>query len=153
QLHQDLQGDERRPERRDRRQQERGPDAPRRREFPEEVRGLATRMTRAAVTAFFASAAGLLIAGAGVGAAGPAPDATVSGTIVFDGVWPAKTGQPQFQAVIDQFERRYPNVHVTYRPIGPGIPIALEAAVAAGHPPDMADLPQPGAVQELVDAG
>ena len=50
-------------------------------------------------------------------------------------------------------EKLYPNVHVQYRPIGPGLPIALKAAVAAGHPPDMADLAQPGAVQELVDAG
>src|SRR5262245_16958643 len=107
-------------------------------------------MTRAGITAF-ASLVLLMVAGAGTGAGGPTPDATVSGTIVFDGVWTARTGQPQFQAVIDQFERLYPNVHVEYRPIGPGLPIALTAEVAAGHAPDMADLAQPGAVQELVD--
>jgi alpha-glucoside transport system substrate-binding protein len=110
-------------------------------------------MTRARIGALFASAAVVLIAGAGAGAGGPAPNTAISGTIVFDGVWTARTGQPQFQAVIDQFERLYPNVHVVYEPIGPGLPIALTAAVAAGHPPDMADLAQPGAVQELADAG
>jgi alpha-glucoside transport system substrate-binding protein len=110
-------------------------------------------VSRTGVTAFFVAAVGLLISGVGAGAGGPGPDSAVSGTIVFDGVWTARTGQPQFQAVINHFEQLYPNVHVEYRPIGPGLPIALEAAVAAGHPPDMADLAQPGAVQELVDAG
>jgi alpha-glucoside transport system substrate-binding protein len=108
---------------------------------------------RTAITAVCALAVALVAAGAGIGKTGATPNSAVSGTIVFDGVWTSSTGQPQFQAVIDQFERLYPNVHVAYRPIGPGLPIALEAEVAAGHPPDMADLAQPGAVQELVDAG
>jgi alpha-glucoside transport system substrate-binding protein len=103
-------------------------------------------MTRAAVTAFFASAVALVIAGAG-----STSTTAVSGTIVFDGVWTARTGQPQFQSVINHFERLYPNVHVAYRPIGPGLPIALEASVAGGRPPDMADVAQPGTIQELVD--
>jgi ABC-type glycerol-3-phosphate transport system substrate-binding protein len=114
-------------------------------------------MTRARFTAFLAAAVGLLVAGAGAGDGAGTPvgavNTAVSGTIVFDGVWTARTGQPQFQSVINRFERLYPNVHVDYRPIGPGLPIALEATVAAGHPPDMADLAQPGAVQELVNAG
>jgi ABC-type glycerol-3-phosphate transport system substrate-binding protein len=110
-------------------------------------------MTRAGITGFFVTAVVLLAAGVGAGASGPAPDSAVAGTIVFEGVWTARTGQPQFQAVINHFERLYPNVHVDYRPIGPGLPIALDAEVAAGHPPDMADLAQPGAVQELVDKG
>src|SRR5262245_52505322 len=113
-------------------------------------------MTRGGLTTFFVSAVALLVAGAGTGdagrmAAGSGKDPTVSGTIVFDGIWTTRTGQPQFQAVINQFERLYPNVRVDYRPIGPGLPIALEAAVASGHPPDMADLAQPGAVQSLVE--
>src|SRR5262249_60269024 len=110
-------------------------------------------MTRAGIIAFFAAAVVLLITGVGAGAGAPAPNSAVSGTIVFDGIWTARTGQPQFQAVIDQFERLYPNVHVSYRPIGPGLPIALAAEVAAGHPPDMADLAQPRAVPELGDQG
>jgi alpha-glucoside transport system substrate-binding protein len=112
---------------------------------------------RAAVTAFLVSAVAFLVAGVEAGDAGrPARDGkepAVSGTIVFDGIWTARTGQPQFQAVINRFERLYPAVHVEYRPLGPGLPIALAAAVAAGHPPDMADLAQPGAVQEFVDEG
>src|SRR5262245_26731671 len=110
-------------------------------------------MTRAGIIAFFAAAVVLLITGVGAGAGAPDPNSAVSGAIVLDGVWTAPTGQPQFQAVINQFERLYPNVHVEYRPIGPGLPIALEAEVAGGHPPDMADLAQPGAVQELVNRG
>jgi ABC-type glycerol-3-phosphate transport system substrate-binding protein len=101
-------------------------------------------MTRLAVTALLA----VFLAGGGAVAA--ARDTAVSGTIVFDGVWTADTGQPQFQAVIDRFEKLYPDVHVEYRPIGPGLPIALEAG---GQLPDVADVPQPGTVQELVDAG
>jgi ABC-type glycerol-3-phosphate transport system substrate-binding protein len=109
--------------------------------------------TRATIAAFLASALGLLIAGIGDTAstrAAATPDTSVSGTIVFDGVWIAGTGQEQFQSVIDQFERLYPNVHVEYRPIGPGLPIALQAG---GQLPDMADVAQPGAVQQLVDSG
>src|SRR5215831_13171380 len=107
-------------------------------------------MTRGRIAVFFASVVVVVIGGAGAGARGPSPNPAVSGTIVFDGVWTAGTGQQQFQAVIDQFERLYPNVHVEYRPIGPGLPIALQAG---GHPPDIADVAQPGAVQELVDSG
>jgi alpha-glucoside transport system substrate-binding protein len=117
------------------------------------IERLSELMPRASITASVVAAVVLVIAGAGAGAVGPAPDSAVSGTIVFDGVWTARTGQPQFQAVINHFTRLYPNVHVEYRPIGPGLPIALAAAVAAGHPPDMADLAQPGAVQQFVDEG
>jgi alpha-glucoside transport system substrate-binding protein len=107
-------------------------------------------MKRAAISTLGVLAAALLIAAAGTGDHGTAPDRSVSGTIVFDGVWTSSTGQPQFQAVINRFEKLYPKVHVEYRPIGPGLPIALESG---GQLPDMADLPQPGAVQELVDRG
>jgi ABC-type glycerol-3-phosphate transport system substrate-binding protein len=102
-------------------------------------------MARAAVTALLV---GILVVGGGT--VGAAEDTAVSGTIVFDGVWTADTGQPQFQAVIDRFERLYPSVHVVYRPIGPGLPIALEEG---GQLPDVADVPQPGTVQQLIDAG
>src|SRR5262249_60806903 len=108
-------------------------------------------MTRAGIIAFFAAAVVLLITGVGAGAGAPAPNSAVSGAIVFDGVWTARTGQPQFQAVINQFERLYPKVHVEYRPIGPGLPIAL--AEGGAQLPDMADVPQPGAVQQLVNEG
>jgi ABC-type glycerol-3-phosphate transport system substrate-binding protein len=99
---------------------------------------------RASITAVCVLAVALLVTGAGVG------DPSVSGTIVFDGVWTAQTGQSQFQAVIDQFEKLYPNVNVEYRPIGSGLPIAL---TEGAQTPDMADVPQPGAVQQLVAQG
>jgi alpha-glucoside transport system substrate-binding protein len=107
-------------------------------------------MTRAFVTTCLVSATALLVAGAGTGASqssGP------SGTIVFDGVWTSGSGQQQFQDVIDQFEKLYPSVHVEYRPIGPGLPFALTIGDGAGRLPDMADVPQPGAVQQLVYEG
>jgi ABC-type glycerol-3-phosphate transport system substrate-binding protein len=105
-------------------------------------------MTRPGITALCALAAALLVAGAN----GAAPSSAVSGTIVFDGVWTPTTGQTQFQAVIDQFQKLYPNVHVDYRAIGPALPIVL-TETAGGQLPDMADVPQPGAVQQLVDQG
>jgi alpha-glucoside transport system substrate-binding protein len=105
-------------------------------------------VTRAVVTVCLVSAMALLIAGAGTGAS---KRAAVSGTIVFDGVWTSGSGQEQFQDVIDRFEKLYPGVHVEYRPIGPGLPYAL--SVGSGALPDVADLPQPGAVQQLVDEG
>jgi ABC-type glycerol-3-phosphate transport system substrate-binding protein len=109
--------------------------------------------TRATIAALLVSLLGLLVAGAGDTAstlAAAEANTAVSGTIVFDGVWTASTGQQQFQAVIDQFERLYPSVHVDYRPIGPGLPIALQSG---GQLPDVADVAQPGAVQQLVDGG
>jgi ABC-type glycerol-3-phosphate transport system substrate-binding protein len=110
-------------------------------------------MTRGCITTFCVLAAALLLAGAGAGGNGPAPDPSVSGTIVFDGVWTSTTGQPQFQAVINQFEKLYPNVHVEYRPIGPALPLVLTEGGAGGQLPDVADVPQPGAVRQLVSEG
>jgi alpha-glucoside transport system substrate-binding protein len=77
----------------------------------------------------------------------------VSGTISFDGIWTSSSGQKQFQDVIDAFNKIYPNVHVNYKPVGNNLPTVLQTAVAGGHPPDMADIAQPGTVAQFAKQG
>jgi ABC-type glycerol-3-phosphate transport system substrate-binding protein len=77
----------------------------------------------------------------------------VSGTVTFDGIWTASSGQKQFQEVIKGFNELYPNVHVNYKPVGNNLPTVLATAVAGGHPPDMADIAQPGTVAQFAKQG
>jgi len=80
---------------------------------------------------------------------------SVKGKVSFDGIWTSSTGQKPFQAVINAFQKRFPNVHVNYKPVGNNLPTVLATAVAGGHPPDMADIAQPGhhqAVREPAQA-
>jgi ABC-type glycerol-3-phosphate transport system substrate-binding protein len=71
----------------------------------------------------------------------------VSGTINFDGIWTAGEAK-SFAAVIAAFNKTYPKVHVNYKPVGNNIPTVLATAIAGGHPPDMADIAQPGLVKQ-----
>jgi ABC-type glycerol-3-phosphate transport system substrate-binding protein len=84
---------------------------------------------------------------------GSTTTSNVSGTVTFDGIWTSSTGQKQFQSVIDGFNKQYPNVNVKYKPVGNNLPTVLATAVAGGHPPDMADIAQPGTIQQFVDQG
>jgi alpha-glucoside transport system substrate-binding protein len=77
----------------------------------------------------------------------------VSGTITFDGIWTASSGQKQFADVIKAFNKLYPKVHVNYKPVGNNLPTVLATAVAGGHPPDMADIAQPGTVKQFASQG
>jgi ABC-type glycerol-3-phosphate transport system substrate-binding protein len=77
----------------------------------------------------------------------------VSGTISFDGIWTASSGQKQFQDVINAFQKLYPKVHVNYKPVGNNLPTVLATAVAGGHPPDMADIAQPGTIKQFATEG
>ena len=100
-----------------------------------------------------------LVAAAGCGGGskkssnGTTSGSNVSGTVTFDGIWTSSTGQKQFQAVIDAFQKANPNVHVKYKPVGNNLPTVLATAVAGGHPPDMADIAQPGTIQQFVNQG
>src|SRR5262249_15057049 len=47
----------------------------------------------------------------------------------------------------------YPNVKVNYKPVGNNVPTVLATAIAGGHPPDMADIAQPGLVKQLAEQG
>ena len=75
----------------------------------------------------------------------------VSGSITFDGIWTSSSGAKQFADVIAAFNKKYPNVKVKYKPVGDNLPTVLSTAVAGGHPPDMADIAQPGFVKQLAD--
>ena len=77
----------------------------------------------------------------------------VSGSVSFDGIWTASSGQKQFQDVINAFHKLYPNVHVNYKPVGNNLPTVLATAVAGGHPPDMADIAQPGTIKQFANEG
>jgi alpha-glucoside transport system substrate-binding protein len=113
--------------------------------------------TRVVVVAAAAVATSLLVAGL----AGARPSSTarthqnlaVKGTITFDGIWTSSSGQKQFQDVIDAFNKTYPNVKVNYKPVGNNLPTVLQTAIAGGHPPDMADIAQPGTVAQLATQG
>jgi ABC-type glycerol-3-phosphate transport system substrate-binding protein len=105
----------------------------------------------------FAAALALLAAGlAGATTSSHAKGSqvsAVSGTITFDGIWTASSGQKQFADVIAAFNKKYPNVKVNYKPVGNDLPTVLATAVAGGHPPDMADIAQPGTVAQLAKQG
>ena len=80
-------------------------------------------------------------------------NANIKGTISFDGIWTSSSGQKQFQDVINAFEKKYPGVKVNYKPVGNDLPTVLSTAVAGGHPPDMADIAQPGTVAQFAAQG
>ena len=113
--------------------------------------------SRIAIVALAAVATALLVAGlAGAKTSAPAKvhqNLAVKGSISFDGIWTSTSGQKQFQAVIDGFNKLYPNVHVKYHPIGDSLPTVLQTAVAGGNPPDMADIAQPGTVSQFAKQG
>src|SRR5579872_188498 len=111
---------------------------------------------RIAIVGFAAAlallAAGLASATTGSHAKGSVNTA-VKGSISFDGIWTSSSGQKQFQDVINAFNKLYPNVKVTYKPVGNNLPTVLQTAVAGGHPPDMADIAQPGTVAQFAKQG
>ena len=113
--------------------------------------------TRIAVVLAAAVATSLLVAGlAGARTSTPATahqNTAVSGTVTFDGIWTSSSGQMQFQDVINAFEKLYPKVHVDYKPVGNNLPTVLTTAVAGGHPPDMADIAQPGTIAQFAAQG
>ncbi len=114
-------------------------------------------MTRTRIAVIAAAAvAALLVAGlagamtsSGTKAHSSGQNLAVAGSITYDGIWTASSGQKQFADVIKLFNKKYPNVHVKYKPVGNDLPTVLATAVAGGHPPDMADIAQPGTVQQL----
>jgi ABC-type glycerol-3-phosphate transport system substrate-binding protein len=96
----------------------------------------------------------LVVAGlAGAGTRAQAKTSAVSGSVSFDGIWTSSTGQKQFANVIKVFNKTFPNVHINYKPVGNNLPTVLATAVAGGHPPDMADIAQPGLIQQFASQG
>ena len=76
----------------------------------------------------------------------------VSGSISFDGIWTGSEAA-SFAKVIKAFNKVYPKVHINYKPVGNNVPTVLATAIAGGHPPDMADIAQPGLVSQLATQG
>jgi len=81
-----------------------------------------------------------------------ASPAAVSGSISFDGIWTGSEATA-FGKVIKAFNAVYPKVRVNYKPVGNNVPTVLATAIAGGHPPDMADIAQPGLVKQLAQQG
>jgi maltose-binding protein MalE len=76
----------------------------------------------------------------------------VKGSVTFDGIWTGAEAQ-SFAKVIVAFNEQYPNVKIKYKPVGNNVPTVLATAIAGGHPPDMADIAQPGLVKQLAQQG
>ncbi len=102
----------------------------------------------AALVALVAALA-LVAAGCGGGSDSSSGSSDVSGSISATAVWSGPE-QEAFQAVIDAFTEKYPNVTVTYTSAGDQLPTQLSTAVEGGNPPDVAVLPQPGLLNDLV---
>jgi ABC-type glycerol-3-phosphate transport system substrate-binding protein len=77
---------------------------------------------------------------------------SVKGKVSMIGVW---TGDEQksFQAVINAFQAKYPNVKVKYTSAGDNVPTVLGTAVQGGNPPDVAAIAQPGVIQQFQKRG
>jgi len=105
----------------------------------------------AALVAVLAAAAGYAsISKASTSTAGSTK--AVSGSISFDGVWTGAEAT-SFGKVIKAFNKVYPKVKINYKPLGNNVSTVLATAIAGGHPPDMADIAQPGYIKQLVAQG
>ncbi|HEX6027305.1 MAG TPA: hypothetical protein VFZ00_35220, partial [Solirubrobacter sp.] len=72
----------------------------------------------------------------------------VSGRVSVIAVWSGDE-QKSFQAVLDGFKEKFPNVSVKYTSGGDNVPTILATAVQGGRPPDIAGVAQPGLVRDL----
>jgi alpha-glucoside transport system substrate-binding protein len=81
-----------------------------------------------------------------------AASTNVKGSLSFVGVWTADE-QKSFRAVLDAFQKKYPNVKVKYTSAGNNVPTVLSTAIQGGKPPDLASIAQPGLVKQFATAG
>jgi alpha-glucoside transport system substrate-binding protein len=112
--------------------------------------------TRIAIATAIATALALLVVGLAAATTSSPRKAgqstAVSGSISFDGIWTAGEAKA-FGQVISAFNKVYPKVHVNYKPVGNNLPTVLATAIAGGHPPDMADIAQPGTLKQYALQG
>jgi alpha-glucoside transport system substrate-binding protein len=115
-------------------------------------------MSRNRITAVCVAAGAVTLLAAGLAAARTSSSTkaehhvAVSGSISFDGIWTAGEAKA-FGKVIAAFNKVYPSVHVNYKPVGNNLPTILATAIAGGHPPDMADIAQPGTLRQYALQG
>jgi alpha-glucoside transport system substrate-binding protein len=76
----------------------------------------------------------------------------VTGSLSLMAIW-AGEEQESFQAVIDGFKEKYPNVDAKYTSGGDNLAPLLSTAVEGGNPPDIAALGQPGLVADFAKQG
>ena len=81
--------------------------------------------------------------------AGSGEGGEVSGSVSVMAVWTGPE-QESFEAVLSAFQEEYPDVDVNYTSAGDQLPQQLSTAVEGGNPPDVAILPQPGLMADLV---
>jgi alpha-glucoside transport system substrate-binding protein len=116
------------------------------------------RIHRPPLLALLAALAVALVALAGCGGKSSSSSSTtstntkVSGSISVIGVWTGAE-QQSFQAVISEFNKTYPNVHVKYTSAGDNLPTVVSTAVQGGNPPDIATIAQPGLIKEFQAKG
>jgi alpha-glucoside transport system substrate-binding protein len=67
--------------------------------------------------------------------------------------WYTTFADDDVQPIVAAFNKVYPNVKVHYKPVGNNVPTVLATAIAGGHPPDMADIAQPGTIQQFANQG
>jgi alpha-glucoside transport system substrate-binding protein len=95
--------------------------------------------------------AAILVAASAAGSTAPKAHskAQISGTV---SIISEATGaeQEHFKKVLADFEKLYPDVDTKYTSAGRNLTTLLSTAVAGGNPPDMALIPQPGFMRELV---
>jgi ABC-type glycerol-3-phosphate transport system substrate-binding protein len=77
---------------------------------------------------------------------------SVSGDVQIVGVWTGPE-EASFNAVLDGFRKKNPDVKVTYKSTGDNTPTVLATAVAGGNPPDLASVSQPGLVNDFQKKG
>lgn len=115
---------------------------------------MARRVILGAATALVAFAAGCSgqdpTPGGGGTATAPAVDLTGK-TVEVAATW-SGTEQQNFQAVLDEFAKRT-KATVKYTTGGNDLPVLINSRLAGGSPPDVALIPQPGVVSELVKRG
>ena len=76
----------------------------------------------------------------------------VSGSLSIIGIWTGPE-QKRFQAVLDGFEKLYPDVDVKYTSGGDNTPTILSTAIQGGNPPDLASIGQPGLLRDFANQG
>jgi alpha-glucoside transport system substrate-binding protein len=76
----------------------------------------------------------------------------VTGSISVMATWGGDE-QDSFQAVIDGFTAKYPNVTVKYTSGGDNLATLLSTAVEGGNPPDLAAIAQPGLMTDFANKG
>ena len=87
----------------------------------------------------------------GASGGGSSAQSSIGGNVTVWAVW-SGTEQKDFQAVLDGFHQKT-GVTAQFQSKGDQLPTVLGTAISGGSPPDVAILPQPGLLKDLVGKG